>query len=110
MAENNISNDNNAEYCPIGVSRIYYEVDTIDGSIYKQDTIYPTINNNTLIDDMGRLLNAFMSQLGYPLYNRDLIPLVSISEEELGPLLNFLKELRADNGEDTSLSINIIED
>lgn len=97
-----------ADYIPLGIFRFCFEVDFPDGAVIKTDKIFPCDPDFIMTWEMGEFLNGFMAQLGSKIHNRDLVPLVSISEYEYEPLLKFLKELREENGEDPGFDIEIL--
>ena len=110
MSENTSKNNSDVEanYIPLGITRFSFEVDLPDGSIVKTEKIFPHQREMYILDELGRFLNNFMPQLGSPAHTRELIPMISVDEDELEPLLEFLSNLREEKGEDPSTGIDII--
>ena len=96
-------------YIPLGITRFCFEADLPDGTIVKTEKTFTHAEEFYILDALGRFINDFMPQIGSPNHTRDLIPMVSVSEDELEPILNFIKEMREDNGEDPETGIDIID-
>lgn len=79
-----------------------------NGEILKVDNAAPLDNDVGITSLLAPFLNDFMFQLGYRRFNRDLIPMVSISKDELQPILDFISNMRLEKGEDPALSIEIL--
>lgn len=98
--------ENEAFYLPMQLLRFNFEIDTPEGEIYKIEEVLPLRYGETLIDCLGVFINKVLFQMGYPLFNKRLVPLLSINIDELEPLIKFLKQLRTDNGEEPITSID----
>ena len=110
MSEDTSKNnpDMEANYVPLGITRFSFEVDLPDGTVVKTEKVFPHQRETYILDELGRFLNDFMPQLGSPVHKRELIPMISVDEDELEPLLEFLSKLREEKGEDPSTGIDII--
>lgn len=97
-----------ANYIPLGITRFCFEVDLPDGTVVKTEKIFPHQREMYILDELGRFLNDFMPQLGSPAHTRELIPMISVDEDELEPLLEFLSTLREEKGDDPSTGIDVI--
>ena len=77
---------------------IKFEVENEFGNVYKQSSfveLFPDLGN-TFCDELGRKLNTFMSQMGYPSFNKDLVLIESVTEDEADAILSLLNDMRND--------------